>query len=316
MRVIGAAQVDRLLPMADCIAVLRRALLGLAEGRGHQYLRTVQPLPQGLLAFMPAALDARYFGAKLISVFHQNAGAEHPSHQGSVLLYDAQYGTPLAAVDGGAITRIRTGAASGVATDLLARPGARHAAFLGAGTQAYAHLEALMLVRPIDTVTVYDLCSESADRFAMEARRLYGIEARTAPDPHRAVQGADIISTLTMATRPLIALRDVRPGVHINAVGACAAADRELASDLVAAARVFGDSRESVLAESGDFLIPLAENCFAEDHLLGAVGDLLAQRAAGRLSPDDITVFIALGLAIEDVAAAAYVYEKACAQQA
>lgn len=310
MKPITAEQVVKLLPMQECINVMKTTLQNLEMGEGQQYLRTVQPLPRGLLGFMPAYLNKQYFGAKLITVFHENMGSPYPSHQGSVMLYNAHHGTPLAAVDGGEITRIRTGAVSAVATDALAPKNAGHAAFLGAGAQAYSHLRGLALVRPLKLVTVYDINTGRAEEFATWVQQQYGVAAKACPTPAAAVQEADIITTVTMSATPLIDLGHVKPGAHINAVGACRAQDRELGSDLVAAAKVYGDNRESVMAESGDFLLPMKEGLFDETHLRGTVGQMLLHRCPGRQNAEEITLFIALGLAVEDVACAAYIYEK------
>lgn len=299
----------RLLDEESCIRVMRKALLELEEGRGVQFLRTPFMLGGGnVFAFMPAMLAGDYFGAKVLTVFHGNAGQGYPSHQGSVLLYEAAHGSPVAIIDASAITQVRTGAVSAVATDLLARRDASCLSLLGSGVQAVSHLKAIRHVRTLREVLVWDIDLARSEAFARRESNETGLSVRAVPTAREAVEGADILCTLTPATTPVLESDWVRPGTHINAVGACLPADRELPSALMASARVFGDARESVLKEAGDFLIPMREGLYGEEHLLGTIGALLLG-AEGRKGDRDITVFEALGLAIEDIAAAKYVYE-------
>jgi ornithine cyclodeaminase len=297
--------------MEDCIAVIKQALIDVAQKKSIQYLRNATFLPESkILGFMPAYLDDRYFGVKIITVFKSNIGTEFPSHQGYVLLFDSVYGSPLAMIDGYAITKIRTGAVSAVATDLLARKDAGRFAFLGAGEQARSHLEAFMLIRKIEEISVYDIDPRYAKSYAEEVRGKYGIPVSVADCARDAVMNADVITTITTSHEPLIGLSDVKPGAHINAVGACTPRESEIAPDLVAAARFFGDSRESVFKESGDFLNPLKAGLIDESHYLGDIGALLTGEIQGRTAENEITLFEALGLAVEDVASARFIYEK------
>jgi ornithine cyclodeaminase len=259
---------------------------------------------------MPAYPDGDCFGAKVLTVFHENQAAGYPSHQGFVLLFEGRHGSPVALLDATAITRIRTGAVSAVATDLLAKKDAGRLALLGCGEQAHSHLRAIRHVRALSLVTVWDIDPSRSEAFArsMAAETMLRIETR--PTPREALEGADIICTLTPSQTPILEAAWVAAGAHINAVGACRAADRELPSVLVAQARVYGDSRESVLHEAGDFLIPLGEGLFGEEHLRGTIGGLALGRIPGRTADKDITIFEALGLAAEDIAAAGYVYRR------
>lgn len=311
MKIINAEEVESILTEKNCIPVMEKALSSLEEGRGTQFLRTPHKLPGGIFAFMPASLGDDYFGAKVITVFHGNAGTAYPSHQGMVLLFDAQHGNPVAFIDAASITKIRTGAVSAAATDILARKDAHHLALLGAGTQAISHLRAIREVRPLSLVTVWDKDGGRSEDFCLRMAAETGLSVQTRPTAQEALEDADIICTLTPSHTPVLEAAWVKEGAHINAVGACLPADRELPSDLVQKARFFGDSRESVLKESGDFLIPLAEGLFGEEHLLGTLGGLLLGHVQGRQSGTDITIFEALGLAIEDIAAAVYIYSMA-----
>ncbi|MDR1599499.1 MAG: ornithine cyclodeaminase family protein [Oscillospiraceae bacterium] len=310
IRFFGADDVFRLLDTGDCIRLTRETLAGLASGQGRQYLRGHVALPNSnLLAFMPAWLDGQYFGAKILSIYHDNQTAGLPSHQGGALLFDSKSGAPVALVDAFALTQVRTGAVSAVATDLLARPDASRLCLLGCGSQAISHLQAIRLVRGLTRVTAWDIDPERAKAFAAAWSAETGLPVAAEPTAWAAIDGADIVCTLTPSRVPILEPDWIAPGTHINAVGACRPDDRELPSMLMARARVFGDARESVLAEAGDFLIPMKEGLFGEEWLLGTIGELALGSVRGRVSADDVTVFEALGLAIEDIAAAKHVYE-------
>lgn len=312
LKIIDREEVLRFLDETSCIDVMRRTLAGLEAGQGVQYLRKAYPLPDGeIFAFMPAWLDAQHFGAKVLTVFHKNQAMGHPSHQGGVMLFEAAHGSSVALVDAAAITQVRTGAVSAVATDLLARPNAHHLALLGCGVQAQSHLRAIRHVRALHQVTVWDLHADRARAFASHMSEETGLQVLAMDTAQAALANADIVCTLTPAKTPVLAADWIAPGAHINAVGACLPADRELPSALMAKARVYGDARESVLQESGDFLIPLREGAYGEEHLLGTLGGLLQKTVTGREDARQITIFKALGLAIEDIAAARFVYEAA-----
>ena len=305
MEIYTAQQVREKLTMPRCIDAMKEALLRLEAGKSQMYLRSVAPLPNGaILGMMPCWLDEQVFGIKVISVYHQNLGTGFPSHQGQILLFDSLHGTPFAVVDAASVTEIRTGAVSAVATDLLARKDAATLALFGAGAQARSHLLAISLVRSLTKVQVYDPSPAYAQRFADEMGPICGIPIEVCDSGRAAAHGADIICTLTPSHTPVLERGWIKPGAHINAVGACAAADRELPSDLVAASRFYCDRIESVLAEAGDLLYPLKEGVLSQEHILGELGGLLAGTVPGRRSDADITVFEALGLAVEDVMAA------------
>lgn len=185
---------------------------------------------------------------------------------------------------------------------------AKRLALLGAGAQGRSHLEAMALVRRLTEVTVWDVRPENARRFAAEMAEKAGCPIRACSCAEEAVRDADIICTLTPSPTPVLESSWVKPGAHINAVGACSATARELSSALVARCLLYGDSIESVEKESGDYLIPLSEGVIQKGHLRGTIGQLLCGEITGRTSAQDVTLFDALGLAIEDVACAKYLY--------
>ncbi len=312
MKIIGQEEVIRLLDERDCIRVMRETLSGLEAGHGVQYLRTPYQLPRGdIFAFMPAWLDDEMFGAKVLTVFHHNREAGYPSHQGGVMLFDAAHGSPVALVDASSITQIRTGAVSAVATDLLSRADASRLALLGCGAQAESHLRAIRHVRALSQVTVWDIDPAHAEGFARRMSAETNLPVCAMPTAREALADADIVCTLTPSKTPILEADWIAKGAHINAVGACQPKDRELPSALMARAAVYGDTRESVLKESGDFLIPMREGLYGENHLLGTLGALILGTAQGRQVDAQITIFDALGLAIEDIAAARFVYDAA-----
>lgn len=302
--------VRALLPMAECIEVMADALRHVAEGSAVLPLRTVLRTGDNNFLSMPAIVGSS-LGAKVISVFPGNHATPYDAHIGVVLLFDGENGRLLAIADASSITAIRTSAVSGLATRLLAQEESSTLAILGGGVLALPHLEAVCAVRPIRQVRVWSRSGARAEAFA--ARVPAGLDVIVAASAQAAVEGADIVCTLTASHSPILEGRWLSPGTHVNAVGASLKTARELDSPAVASGRFFADRRESVMAESGDFLIPLAEGAIRESHLLGELGELVTGRIAGRTSPTEITIFKSLGLAVEDVAALRHIHERALA---
>jgi len=310
MLILGREEVEKLLLMGECIDVMAEALSALARGEALQPLRQAHWLPdrRGLLGVMPGALwddGGEVLGLKVITVFPGNHQRGEESHLGSVLLFEAGMGKPVAILDAAAITAIRTAAVSALATRLLAREDAGDLALLGASVQAKTHLAALREVRPLRRVRVWSRRPETARRFAAEE----SVEA--VATAREAVEGADLVCTVTSSREPILEGAWLSPGAHVNAVGACTPAARELDTEVIRRARLFVDRRESALAEAGDLLIPMREGAVGEDQIAGELGDLLLGRIPGRQSPEEITVFESLGLAVEDLAAARYIWRKA-----
>lgn len=314
--VVNRAEVERLLPLPECIDLMADTLATLARGEAIQPLRTVIALPgeHGFLGTMPAYIGAPpTMAVKLISVFPENEGTTRPSHQGVTVLFDAEHGEPLAFIDAAAITAIRTAAVSGAATRALARADAGDLAILGTGVQAATHLDAMCAVRPIRRVRVWSRTPDRARAFAARAAERTGLEVEAVATARAAVGGADIICTATAAREPVVRGAWLAPGTHVNAVGASVRTTRELDSDAVARARLYVDRRESALHESGDVMMPIAEGRFDASHIVAELGDVLAGTAPGRTSDDEITCFKSLGLAVEDAAAARFIHERALA---
>ncbi|OMF26450.1 hypothetical protein BK132_19630 [Paenibacillus sp. FSL H8-0259] len=315
MLMVNGKEVAEILTMESCIAVMETVLADLSEGEAVQSLRQVLPLEErNVLGMMPGYLRREGIaGAKIISVFPGNHGSGLPSHQGMVSLFDAATGVPLAIVDGQSITAIRTAAVSAAATKLLAREEAESLAVLGTGEQARSHLEAMLQVRGIKRAKVWSRTPGKARAFADAMSSRWNAEITAALSVQDAVMDADIICTATAAGEPVLHGAWVKPGAHINAIGACRAHERELDTALVAGARLYVDRLESAVHEAGDYLIPLSEGSITADHIIGEIGGLLKGRVPGRGSGNEITLFKGLGLAVQDLAAAFYIYKQAVA---
>ena len=317
--IVNQAEVPRLLPMAACMEAMAEALRSVSRGESLLPLRQVIMLPDKAGAFgsMPAYLGSPpAIGLKSITVFPGNHGTELDSHQGAVLLFETKRGSLVAIMDASSITGIRTAAVSGVATRLLARADAGDLALLGTGVQALSHLEAMSHARRLRRVRAWSRSPEHARAFAERAERSLGLRVEAAATAREAVEGADLVCTVTSSREPVLKGEWLAPGAHVNAVGASLASARELDTPAVARARLFVDRRESALAEAGDFLIPRREGAIDDHHIRGELGELLLGTCPGRQSESEVTVFKSLGLAVEDVAAARLIYDNALQQGA
>jgi ornithine cyclodeaminase len=318
--ILTHAEVERLLPMCECISVMEEALAALARGEADQPLRTIfkPDRARGVLAMMPTFRggEAPMFGLKAICVFPGNAAVGKDAHQGGVILFDGETGEPLALVNASAITAIRTAAVSGLATRLLAREDATDLAIIGAGVQARTHLNAMACVRPIKRVRVASRSLENARKFAKEMQPHFPFPIEPVEKAEAAVRDADLIVTATISREPVVQRQWISPGAHINAVGTFSPTAREIDAATMAAATLFVDRRESALNEAGDYLLAAKEGAIGADHIRAELGEVLIKAHPGRTSRDEITLFKSLGIAIEDLAAAAHVYRKAQTENA
>ncbi|HEX7064199.1 MAG TPA: ornithine cyclodeaminase family protein, partial [Bacillales bacterium] len=298
MLVITQDEVDSLLSMASCIEVMKTVLAELSKGEAVQELRSVMPVKQGkLLGMMPGILkNKKVVGTKVITVYDGNHKNGLPSHQGVILLFDADNGKLRATIDATKITGIRTAAASAAATDYLAKKDSRVLGMIGSGEQARTHLEAILKVRPIEQVKVWSRNREHAESFKAEMELKFRIPVEIYDSVREVAADSDIICTVTSTKEPVLKGEWVQPGTHVNAVGACQPKDRELASDLVGKSDFYVDRLESAVHESGDYLIPLAEGVIEEAHIKGEIGELLTGRKEGRESDSAVTIFESLGL--------------------
>jgi ornithine cyclodeaminase/alanine dehydrogenase-like protein (mu-crystallin family) len=306
--------VEALLPMEECIPLMNGALVSLAEGLVHQPLRTIvsPAVAAGVMGLMPAYSSGAHsaFGLKAICVFPGNAARGKDSHQGAVLLFSAESGELLAVINASAVTAVRTAAVSGVATRALAREDAGNLAVIGAGVQARVHIEAMSHVRQIRRCRVASRTVERARRLADELRGNYTFPIEAVGTVEAALLGADLIVTATNSAEAFVRREWVSAGAHLNAVGSCTPNTRELDAATVAASSLFVDSHESAVNEAGDYLRAVLDGVVGPGHIRAELGEVLSGTKPGRTSNDEITLFKSLGLAVEDLAAAEYLYSK------
>jgi len=314
IHILAREVVRQALPMHQAIETVKGAFAQLSTGQADVPLRLALNVPRhnGVTLLMPAYLRTdEQMAIKIVSVFHENPAQGLPLIHALVVVVDATTGRPAAIMDGIYLTALRTGAASGAATDLLARQDTHIAAIFGAGAQGRTHLEAVCAVRPIQEAWVYDKEPARAAAYADEMSQRLSLPVRVAETPAEAVHRADVICTATTSSSAVFEDADVRPGTHINAVGAYTPEMQEIPVETVLRAKVVIDHREASLAEAGDLLIPLKQGLITEDHIYAELGEIAAGLKPGRASPEEITFFKSVGVAVQDVAAAGAVLEAA-----
>ncbi len=296
--VLTETDVRELITMPDLIAAMEQALAAFSAGRVVQPVRTVLDIADrhGIFALMPAYMaSAPAMGAKLVTVYHSNVERGLPSHLGTIILLDPATGGLEAILDGRYITEARTAAVSAVSAKKLARTDSRVLAILGSGVQARSHFEALAHVGRFEEVRAWSPTRSNLDAFS----RATGSRAMTSPEA--AVRGADVVVLVTASTEPVVENAWIKNGAHVISVGATRATQREMDPALVKRARLFVDSRAAAMKESGDVIGA------GEAHIAGELGEDSAIRG----SAEEVTIFKSLGLAVEDVAAAHLVFERA-----
>ncbi len=316
MRVLSRSDVQRALPMNKAIGIVRDAFAQLSTDQATVPLRVPIPIEKhdGVTLFMPAYLKTSdALAVKIVSVHNENPAKGLPLIHALVVVIDAATGRPLATLEGGYLTALRTGAASGAATELLARKDAHVAAIFGAGVQGHTQLLAISAVRKIERVAVFDTSRERADAYCREMRGQAGIseDIHVAASPSEAVKDADIICTATTSMRPVFSGSDVRPGTHINAIGAYTPQMQELDETTIRASKVVIDSRSGALVEAGDLIIALQKGSIKETDIYAEIGEIAAGKKPGRQRPDEITVFKSVGNAVQDASVARAIYDAA-----
>jgi alanine dehydrogenase len=317
LKILTREEVRQVVTMAQAIASVKEAFLQLSAGKAILPLRTqvsVESL-DGVTLFMPAYLSTSgALGAKIVSVFPRNVKENMPTIHALVILVNPETGQPAAVMDGTYLTALRTGAASGVATELMARTEASVAAIIGAGVQGRTQLEALCHVRTVKKVWVYDCLPEAALAYIKEMKE-HGTplpeDISMAETAAQAVRESDIICTATTSSEPVFDDNDLKPGVHINGVGSYTPEMQEIPSQTVARAKVVVDSRSASLAEAGDLIIPLKEGLISEEHIQGEIGEVAAGKIPARESEDEVTFFKSVGLAVQDVAVGELIRRRA-----
>src|SRR5260370_30434485 len=310
---LSRGDLARLLDFAAVIEAVAAAFAAYSSGRTQTPLRVgvEPPGTDGVLLAMPCAVaEPPALGAKIVSVFRGNPARGLPTVTSTYILSDYATGAPLAIMDGGYLTAIRTAAGSAVATRALARADARTLGIFGTGVQARFHVETIRRVRAISVVLVCGTTREKSANFADWVSRTTGLSA-TAATPEEA-SAADIVAACTTSATPTATAEYVRPGAPVNAVGAVTPSTRELPSALIARAQVFVDTRAGALSEAGDLLLAVRDGCFALDNVAGEVGDVLLGTVAGRTDPAAVTLYKSVGAAFLDAATARLAFEQAC----
>jgi ornithine cyclodeaminase len=310
MLILNAQEVERLLDMPGCMEAMEEALVGLAHGEFHLPLRPVVKPPgeKHFLGMMPTFRGGErpLYSLKTIAVVPENAARGLDPHQGTVTLYDGVDGHVIAVINATPITAIRTAAVSGVATRALSRADSRVLAVVGAGHQAHPHIAAMLEARQFEQIKIAARSAESAERLASEWPLAVAVES-----VEEALRDADVVCTVTSSADPVVRGVWLKPGAHVNAVGACLPTMRELDGAAMARATLFVDRRESCENEAGDYLLAVEEGAIETSHITAELGEVLAGEGPGRTSEDEITVFESLGLAVEDLAAAEYIERRA-----
>jgi len=302
LRILTAADIRACLDMREVIDAMKTAFTQLSSGDAVVPDRLSVATEKGVSLFMPGYLpEGEHLAAKIVSVFTGNRDRGLPVINAVVLVLDSETGLPLALMDGTHLTALRTGAASGLATEVLALDDASVLAVFGAGPQARTQIEAVRTVRPIAEVRIFSLSISESEALAGEVE---GVAVTVADDPGRAVTGAHVIVTATDSRHPVFPGDLVETGTHVNAVGAFTPDMRELDAKLVGRARVFVDSRSTVMAEAGDLVQAIKEGAFSLDRIHAELGEVVSGRRPGRQSRDEVTLFKSVGSAAQDVAAA------------
>ena len=308
-----SAQVEELLDYPGCIAAMRRAMTALSSGERPQPLRQIFTVGKdSMFGTMPGELQAlSTFGAKLVSVF---ADPERPGctrHRGVVVAYDGLTGAVSCIADAESITRIRTACATAAATDALARADSEILAIFGTGVQAESHLRALPLVRPFREILLWGRSPEKTREFAGWMSKELGRPISPVPNARQAATRADVICTVTSSREPVVLAEWVKPGAHINLVGSSYLGPVEIDAALVAKARYVADYRPGVLAQAAELAVAREAGMIDDTHVIGEIGDVFAGRLRARENDSQITIYKSLGHVVQDLAAAAYLRERA-----
>jgi alanine dehydrogenase len=317
MIVLNQEEVKKCLSMRDAIEAMKSAFEQLTLGETVVPLRTaiLMDKNKGSTRFMPVYLaGSDQAGIKITSNFKNNRLKGLPTIIAAVFLFDPRTGEPLALMDGTYLTALRTGAASGLATDYMAKSDSRVLAVLGAGAQGRTQLQAVCNIREIEQIWVFDVDRISAKRVVEEARSWGGgvpKDIRVARTPQEAVEQADVICTATTSPLPLFEDRHVKIGAHINGVGSFTPQNREIGTETVCRSRIVVDHRATALAEAGDLIIPIQEGALKENDIHAELGELVLGRKQGRKTPEEITFFKSVGLAVQDLSVGMKVLERA-----
>ncbi|HHT64198.1 MAG: ornithine cyclodeaminase family protein [Bacillota bacterium] len=322
MLLLTKKDIRQVFSMKDAVEAVKQAFRIYSEGGSVIPLRVNINVPkhEGSTLFMPGYIEKLdSIGVKLISVFPRNPEKGKPSVPATMVLIDGNTGEVCSILDGTYLTQLRTGAAAGAATDVLARPDAEIGALIGTGGQAFAQLEALLTVRKLKEVRIFDINYASTESFVARVDKelaCYGTEFKAVKSSEEAIADADVITAVTTATQPVFDGRLVKKGAHINGVGSFMPHMQELDEFIIQRAdKIFFDSQDAVLAEAGDIIIPLNKGSITKDKFNGEIGQVIAETLNGRESAEEITLFKTVGIAAQDIVTGYQIYQKATEQK-
>lgn len=312
--ILNRNDVIKVLQMKECMEVVEEAFAELANGTAVLPLRIPITPPEGLSLYMPAYLKGLgALACKVVTVYKNNPGKHNlPTTIGKVLLQDPETGDVICIMDGGYLTAVRTGAASGVATKYLARKESGQAVGIyGAGVQAKMQLWAVAEARAISRAYVYDISNEAVGKFISEMTTKLDLGITKVDSPDKLLENCDIICTATSSATPIFDGNKVREGTHINGIGSHTPNARELDTTIIKRSKLVADSYEACLKEAGDIMIPIQEGAIDKSHMYAELGEIVTGKKPARQNDADITLFKSNGLAVQDVAAAKLVYDRA-----
>lgn len=312
-RIIDRASVEQLYDCMECIHMMEEVQKQVSDQKCSMLDRGLIPFSNGnSLAVMPAGMEEMGITGAKLAIFAGPETKKKKTQQGIIPLFDTTTGQLLAVVEAELITVIRTAAVSAMATDCLAGAAASVLAVLGAGRLAYMHILFISRIRPLSRICLYSRDLEKAGRLAGLIREALSVETVVCPTAEEAVRSADIICTVTNAKEPVLKGSWIKPGAHINAVGACKSTVREIDTETLRACRIFVDSRKAALADAGDLLIPIRHKEISESDITGEIGEVLSGVVSGRQSDEERTLFESVGLPVQDLIMAYRIYQKAC----
>ena len=318
MLILNRSAVSDVLSHGDCIEVMAETMKSVSRRDVVMPLRQFMAVPgtDGKLGLMPGYLGSpRCFGVKIVSKFPRDADSPFGTHVGAIMVFDAEEGIPVALLDGGELTAIRTSAASALATRELAKKDARTLTIMGHGEQARHHIKALLHVRPISQILIWGRSHEKASEFVKSLEVGGDIDVAAERDAATAVAKADIVCTVTSATTPILRGAWLEEGTHVNLVGAAVRSSTEADIEVVMRSNFYVDYRESALAQAGELLNAIEANKVSENHIAGEIGEVLLDKAPGRASDKEITVYKSLGVSAQDLAASLHTWQIAEADE-
>lgn len=318
MLLLTRSDIQKSISIKEAIQVVKYAFAAYSSGKVTIPIRIQIKIPQedGIILYMPGYIeDSGALGLKIVSVFPKNREKNLPTINAFILLIHPETGLPLAGLEGNYLTALRTGAASGVATDYLARKNSSTVAIIGAGFQARTQLEAVCSVREIKSVNIYDINEQqSVNYLELMKNELSNLSLKwtVSPSSEKAIENADIICVTTTSKTPVFPGEKIRLGTHINAVGSFTPQTQEIdIQTLLKADKIYVDSIEATLKEAGDFIIPIQKGQFDKANITGEIGEIISHQKIGRENKKEITIFKTVGLSIQDMATGFFIYQKA-----